>query len=204
MSAGGSSGGCGGVVGGGVGRGCLGVGHDDVCRLHTAADDAPPGPHYHERFIIPLLVHNGNDSSEGSGLATAHQLADGPAQREMRSEAALLPANPSPPLTSPGQDSLQNAPPPHPLRSSPQHVSFVFYCLDFTLLDIVEIQIGIFRKGVSMQQNSQLQGRLCLPVWGSRFSFLRILLQLFTSVEKRQHRKPKEKYIKEQLKLLVV
>lgn len=126
MSAGGSSGGCGGGVGG-LGGGCLGVGHDDVCRLHTAADDAPPGPHYHERFIIPPLVHNGNDSSEGSGLATAHQLADGPAQREMRSEAALLPANPSPPLTSPGQDGLQNAPPP-PTPPPPQLSATCFFC----------------------------------------------------------------------------
>lgn len=67
------------VWGRGRGVGCLGVGHDDVCRLHTAADDAPPGPHYHECFIIPLLVHNGNNSTEGSGLVTAHQLADGPA-----------------------------------------------------------------------------------------------------------------------------
>lgn len=62
----------------GVG-GCLGVGQDDGGELHTAADDVLPGPHYHECFIIPLLVHNGNNSTEGSGLVTAHQPTDGPA-----------------------------------------------------------------------------------------------------------------------------
>lgn len=65
------------VCGGG---GYLGIGQDDVCRLHhTVADDVLPGPHYHECFIIPLLVHNGNNSTEGSGLVTAHQPTDGPA-----------------------------------------------------------------------------------------------------------------------------
>lgn len=63
--------------GGGGGR--LGVGQDDGGGLHTAADDVLPGPHYHECFIIPLLVHNGNNSTEGSGLVTAHQPTDGPA-----------------------------------------------------------------------------------------------------------------------------
>lgn len=66
-------------VRGGGGGGRLGVGQDDVGRLHTAADDVLPGPHYHECFIIPLLVHNGNNSTEGSGLVTAHQPTDGPA-----------------------------------------------------------------------------------------------------------------------------
>lgn len=65
--------------GGGLGRGFLCVGQDDVGGLHTAADDVLPGPHYHECFIIPLLVHNGNNSTEGSGLVTAHQPTDGPA-----------------------------------------------------------------------------------------------------------------------------
>lgn len=61
------------------GGGSLGGGQGDVCRLHTGADDALPGPHYHECFIISLLVHNGNNSTEGSGLVTAHQPTDGPA-----------------------------------------------------------------------------------------------------------------------------
>lgn len=51
----------------------------DVCRLHTGTDDVLPGTHYHECFIISLLVHNGNNSTEGSGLVTAHQPTDGPA-----------------------------------------------------------------------------------------------------------------------------
>lgn len=62
-----------------VGWGGLGGGQGDVCRFHTGTDDALPGPHYHECFIISLLVHNGNNSTEGSGLATAHQPSDGPA-----------------------------------------------------------------------------------------------------------------------------
>lgn len=64
---------CGGLGGG------LGGGQGAVCRLHRGTDDVLPGPHYHECFIISLLVHNGNSSTEGSGLVTAHQPTDGPA-----------------------------------------------------------------------------------------------------------------------------
>lgn len=63
----------------GGGGGSLGGGQGHVCRLHTGTDDVLPGPHYHECFIISLLVHNGNNSAEGSGLVTAHQPTDGPA-----------------------------------------------------------------------------------------------------------------------------
>lgn len=57
---------------------------------YTGTDDVLPGPHYHECFIISLLVHNGNNSTEGSGLVTAHQPADGPGlkRNEERGSAA--------------------------------------------------------------------------------------------------------------------
>lgn len=70
---------------------CLGVGQDDDGGLHTAADDVLPGPHYHECFIIPLLVHNGNNSTEGSGLVTAHQPTDGPGLKRNEKQGSAAP-----------------------------------------------------------------------------------------------------------------
>lgn len=73
----------------------------------------------------------------------------------MRSEAALLPANPSPPLNSPAPDSLHNAPCNFSLSLYAQDhaaVGNLFSHVDFTLLDFVEIQIGTRAKNASVLQ----------------------------------------------------